>query len=84
MTGSIVHRCSRDKSVLPGVRSGLRYEKVCVGTHISTLQELVTYRGLDGLDAGRYFHTTLSHWQRTFHEEGCDCVECELLKQETP
>ncbi len=61
-----VYRCTNDKSLLPGIRSSCLYLLVCVGTHVSTLQELVTYRGLSGPDAGRCFHTTLSHWAQAF------------------
>lgn len=64
----IPYRCVHGHQHLPGIRNGAMYEKVCVGTHITTLQELVTYRGLDGADAGRCFHTTLSHWGQAFEE----------------
>lgn len=61
-----VYRCHRKDSKLPGLRHGSSYEMLCVATHVSTLQELVAYRGLDGLDSGKFFLATLSQWQDSF------------------
>lgn len=63
-----VHRCRCDRSIQPGIRDGQLYEKLCVGQHVHTLQSLVTYRGVNGPDAGLHFHTTLSHWEQIFEE----------------
>jgi hypothetical protein len=62
----VIYRCVAEKSNLPGIAYGRLYGLVCVGLNITTLQELVTYQGLDGPDEGRCFHTTLSHWAAAF------------------
>ncbi|MDE2099657.1 MAG: hypothetical protein KGL39_20560 [Patescibacteria group bacterium] len=53
---------------VPGLRNGGLYGKICVGRHVSTLQELVTYRGLGGPDEGQHFYCTLSQWREQFEE----------------
>jgi hypothetical protein len=76
-----IHRCrvcddmgdeAQAKSrCMAGMRNGAMYEFVCLGTHVVTMQELVTYKGVGGQDDGRFFYTTASHWRTAFEESPC-------------